>query len=362
MKIGILVSSLPPETIGGAELQAEKLGRLLGKKHRVLFLIRSNHNQPRKEKRHGYFIKRRRFIGFPGLCIGFNLFSSLRDIYRNRSDIDVLICYNVENGLIGALAKCLFHSPMILFIQGEEEYTPGGPWRNKIYSFIALKFSDSILVQTETMRKDILEELRRRRISSLVTDIMSKIQVVPNGIEIQGRRDFEGEKLLYVGRLTRKKGVEYLISAMRSVKDVDLLIVGDGPDRRRLEEMAAGLRVKFIGMVSPEKVYDYLEQAKILILPSLYEGLPNVILEAMSVGVPVIATRVGGVPDVIKDAETGLLVEPGRVKELAISIKKLIKDDDLRRKMSKNLLKEAEKYSWENVVETFEDVIEKIIR
>ncbi|TET11793.1 glycosyltransferase, partial [Candidatus Aerophobetes bacterium] len=130
----------------------------------------------------------------------------------------------------------------------------------------------------------------------------------------------------------------------------------------RLEEMAAGLRVKFIGMVSPEKVYDFLEQAKILILPSLYEGLPNVIVEAMSVGVPVIATRVGGVPDVIKDGETGLLVEPGRVEELAISIKKLIEDDNLRRKMSKNCLEEAKKYSWDHVVERFEDLIERIVK
>ncbi len=362
MKIGILVSSLPPEIIGGAELQAEKLGRLLGKKHRVLFLIRSKHNLPREEKRHGYHIKRRRFIGFPGLCMGFNLFSSLRDIYRNRSDIDVLICYNVENGLIGALAKGLFHIPTILFIQGEEEYVPGGPWRNRIYGFIALKFSDSILVQTETMRKDILEELRRRRISSLVTDIMLKIQVVPNGVEIRERRDFEGEKLVYMGRLTREKGVEYLISAMRLVRDVDLLIVGGGPDRRRLEEMTAGLRVKFIGMVSPEKVYDYLEQAKILILPSLYEGLPNVILEAMSVGVPVIATRVGGIPDVVKDGQTGLLVEPGSVDELTRGIKKLIEDDNLRKKLANNSFEEVKKYTWDHVVEKFENLIERIVK
>jgi len=126
--------------------------------------------------------------------------------------------------------------------------------------------------------------------------------------------------------------------------------------------MAAGLRVKFIGMVSPEKIYDYLEQAKILILPSFYEGLPNVILEAMSVGVPVIATRVGGIPDVVKDGETGLLVEPGRVDELAISIRRLIEDDDLRGKMSKNCLEEAKKYSWENLAERFEDLLKEIVR
>jgi len=362
MKIGILISSLPPERIGGAEVQAEKLAKLLARKHRVLFLIKSNNNLPREEQRYGYFIRRRRFIDFPGLCMGFDIFSGLRDIYKNRSEIDLLLCYNMSNGLIGALAKCLFHVPMILFIQGEEEYAPEGAWRNRIYGPIALSFSDSIFVQTEKMRKDLLQELSHRRIFAPVRSAKSRIHVMPNGVEIRGRRNFEGEKLVYVGRLTKKKGVEYLILAMRSVKDIDLLIVGDGPDRGRLEKMANGLRVKFMGMISPENIYDYLREAKVLILPSLYEGLPNVILEAMSMGVPVIATRVGGVPDVIKDRETGLLVEPGRVEELAISIKKLIEDDNLRRKMSKNCLKEAKKYSWDHVVERFEDLIERIVK
>lgn len=362
MRIGILMGSLPPETIGGAELQAEKLARFLARKHRILFLIKSNNNLPREEQRYGYFIKRRKFIGFPGLCMGFDIFSGLRDVYENGSDIDFLLCYNMSNGLMGALAKCLFHIPFVLFIQGQEEYAPGGPWRNKIYGLVAFRFSDSIWVQTERIKKDLLEELHRRRISSLARDIMPKIQVVPNGVEILGRRDSEGEKLVYVGRLTRKKGVEYLISAMRLTRNVDLLIVGDGPDRQRLEKMAHGLRVEFVGKVPPERIYQYLKQAKILILPSLYEGVPNVILEAMSMGVPVIATRVGGVPDVIRDGETGLLVEPGRVEELAISIKKLIKDDNLRRKMSENCLKEAKKYSWDHVVERFEDLIERIVK
>jgi len=90
MRIGILMGSLPPETIGGAELQAEKLARFLARKHRILFLIRSNNDLPREEQRYGYFIKRRRFIGFPGLCIGFDVFSALRDVYKNRSNIDAL--------------------------------------------------------------------------------------------------------------------------------------------------------------------------------------------------------------------------------------------------------------------------------
>lgn len=361
MKIGILIGSLPPETIGGAEIQAEKLARFLAKKHRILFLIKSNNNLPQEEQRHGYFVKRRRFIGFPGLCLGFDVFSGLKDIYENRSDIDLLLCYNMSNGLIGALAKCLFGIPTVLFIQGQEEYAPGGPWRNKIYGLVAFKFSDSIWVQTERIKRDLLEEFHRRRSFSLRRNAMPKVQVVPNGVEIRGRPDFEGERLIYVGRLTRKKGVEYLISAMKLVRDLDLLIVGDGPDRERLEKMAVGLPVEFAGRVPPARIYRYLRQAKILILPSLYEGLPNVILEAMSMGVPVIATRVGGIPDLVKDGETGLLVEPGRVDELATSIKKLVEDDDLRRKVSKNCLEEVKKYSWEKVVEKFEGLLKKIV-
>ncbi|GAI46842.1 unnamed protein product [marine sediment metagenome] len=78
-------------------------------------------------------------------------------------------------------------------------------------------------------------------------------------------------------------------------------------------------------------------------------------------GVPVIATKVGGVPDLVRHGETGLLVEPGSVDELAISIKKLIEDERLRRKMTKNCLEEAKKYSWENVVERFEDLLKETV-
>jgi glycosyltransferase involved in cell wall biosynthesis len=129
--------------------------------------------------------------------------------------------------------------------------------------------------------------------------------------------DSERDFLLFVGRLRIRKGVEVLLEAMAgptvSAAAGSLLIAGDGEHRERLERRATelGLRapaVRFLGRVSGAQVRDLLGRARALVVPSIYEGMPLVVLEAMAAGVPVVASRVSGIPEVVVDGETGWLV------------------------------------------------------
>ncbi len=148
------------------------------------------------------------------------------------------------------------------------------------------------------------------------------IEVLPNvtgGLDIAPAAP-SGETpgfFLFVGRLRIRKGVEVLLHAlsdMPAARDLELLIVGDGEHGQFLRELAVrrrlGDRVRFIGRRSAAEVRGLLADARALVVPSIYEGMPLVILEAMEAGVPVIASAVSGIPEVVVDGETGWLVPP----------------------------------------------------
>lgn len=104
-----------------------------------------------------------------------------------------------------------------------------------------------------------------------------------------------------------------------------------------------------------------MSRTKLLVLPSLGEALPNVILEAMSVGTPVIATDVGSIPDVIEHGKTGFLLKPKDVDNLRKYILILLRDQRLWQEMHFNCMREAKKYSWERVVSEVENVIKAVL-
>ncbi len=139
-------------------------------------------------------------------------------------------------------------------------------------------------------------------------------------------RPLESPVLISIGRLSPEKGHRDLVAALGLVAArgarVSAVLIGDGPERARLEEQVRGLgladRVHLPGYLpAPERL---LEDADLMVLPSYTEGLPNVVLESLMMEVPVLATRVGGTPEVLRDGESGRLVDPGRPDALAEGI------------------------------------------
>ncbi|HXQ28029.1 MAG TPA: glycosyltransferase family 4 protein [Gemmatimonadales bacterium] len=147
--------------------------------------------------------------------------------------------------------------------------------------------------------------------------------------------------ILFVGRLVARKGVDRLIAAVaRLGQGAPIVeIVGDGPERGALEDLARrlglGARVQFRGKISAEALQESYARAAVAVLPAVVdargdtEGLGVVLLEAMNSGIPVVASRVGGIPDIVEDGVSGLLVPPGDEAALADALGRLIRDPDL---------------------------------
>ena len=160
-----------------------------------------------------------------------------------------------------------------------------------------------------------------------------------DGSKVRRRHGLEGHRVvLYVGSLTRIKGVDLLLRALRlvaeEVPDVKLVILGDGPLRGRLMELARELgvedRVVFAGQVPHEEVPGYMAASDLLAHPSLSESLGRALLEAQASGRPVVAFKVGGVREAVRDGWTGILVEPGDYRGMAEAIARLLLDEGLR--------------------------------
>ncbi|MCG8314456.1 MAG: glycosyltransferase family 4 protein [Pseudomonadales bacterium] len=170
--------------------------------------------------------------------------------------------------------------------------------------------------------------------------------------------------LLFVGRLHPVKAVDILIKAMNTLVSehkgkIHLILIGDGPERSNLENMVAqlgiGNNVTFLGNQPQIKVAAWMKAASLLVLPSHMEGLPNVMLEALSLGLPVVASNVGGIPEVIDDCN-GRLVEPANIEGLANAI-----NDALLNNWDKTKIESSVSWAqWESVVEEYSQIFEHI--
>jgi len=203
-----------------------------------------------------------------------------------------------------------------------------------------------------------------------------KITVIYNGLDAsqltpglspdQVRADLgilPGQRVVAtVGRLHRVKGHLFLLQAAQKIasqrKDAVFLLVGEGPERQVIEkaidELSLRDRVIMTGFYrNISELYPVME---IMCLPSLMEGMGLVLLEAMHFGVPVIATQVGGIPEVIVDGESGLLVEPGNSESLAAAIGRLLDDPELQRRLITGGKRRAEEFTVENMVRRTEQI------
>jgi len=153
----------------------------------------------------------------------------------------------------------------------------------------------------------------------------SRVVVKPNFAWPGPLREGPGRFFLFLGRLSREKGVATLLSAWR--EDLGrLLVVGDGPEAPRLRRLAPG-GVEFRGTVSPEAPRRLVAQARAVLVPSIwYEAFSRVVVEAYAAGVPVVASRIGALPEVIEDGVTGLLAEPGDPASWAAAVERLCDD------------------------------------
>ncbi|OHB05763.1 MAG: hypothetical protein A3B22_02065 [Candidatus Zambryskibacteria bacterium RIFCSPLOWO2_01_FULL_47_33] len=184
---------------------------------------------------------------------------------------------------------------------------------------------------------------------------IGKAEIIPNGVNIkkfasnvQSRALDKGNiTLITTSRLVEKNGIKDIINALKFLPNVKLRILGAGPLESELKLLATGLLVEFVGHVSQDEIPKYLHEAHIFVRPSLSEGMGNSFIEAMAAGLPVIATPVGGIPDFLKDGETGLFCEVDNPKSIVDKVMEYINNPELTARIVENASKMVrERYDW----------------
>ena len=176
----------------------------------------------------------------------------------------------------------------------------------------------------------------------------------------QSLRNGPGEYFLYAGRLSAEKGLKTLIGAWKD-EFGRLVIVGDGPERDQLVRLA-GASVEFRGLVPASEIPSFLNRARALVLPSLCdEAQPRIVLEAYAAGVPVLASRMGGLPEMVIDGETGYLLPAGSVSHWIHALERLISDDESERLGHAAQTVWEERYSPERGLQNLEAIYERAL-
>ena len=202
-----------------------------------------------------------------------------------------------------------------------------------------------------------------------------EVAVIPYGVDLDRfippeGKSHDGLVIGSVGRLSPEKGLRYLLRAMaqitRQEPNARLLLAGDGPERRSLERLAARLglvdRVEFTGEVPHDHVPQTLARMNVFAMPSTWEGFGVAALEAAAVELPVVASNVHGIPDVVEDGVTGILVPPKDVAALSQAILRLLRDPEERRRMGRaGREMVATRYSWADNARRMEALYNSLI-
>ncbi len=207
----------------------------------------------------------------------------------------------------------------------------------------------------------------KKRLSSLGKEVT----VIYNGAPLNNPVTHKSSKnILFVGRLSKQKGIEHLLLAAKEIiaydEHISFTIVGEGYMREKLEYLAKVLgiadNIHFTGFVPHDKVAEYYQKADIFVAPSIYEPFGLVVVEAMSFGIPVITTRNTGASEPFTDGEDIILVNERSSKHLAEKIILLLKDKNLREKLSSNAIKKLYSvFSWDTCADQTLEVYEKLV-
>ena len=359
MKIAIIVSKFPPKWLAGTEIVTYNIAKYLAKMgHEVHVITLLDEGTQKKEVHKGFCIHRIKLhykVPFMSIMVYMNdIINHLKKI-----DPDVVQFQYLMTGWMVFLVKNFLRYPCVISGQGSDIYTA---YRfKKIILKLGLRNANAVIALTEDMKKEISKIHRR------------EIFVIPNGINIdnysenQSNGIYHGndEKIiLYVGTLRSIKGIKYLIKAMKIINqnclNTKLLLVGDGKERKSLETLVDKLdlskHIIFVGRVSNEDVSKYMISSDVFVLPSLSEGFPVVIAEAMASGLPIVTTKIRGLPEIVKDGVNGFLVEPKNPDEIAEKVIHLLNNTEIAHTISENNKRDVKQYTWENIVKKLEDV------
>jgi len=300
----------------------------------------------------------------------FRLLSIIKSLKPN-----IVHCRNTPHVIIyGGIVAKILGLPLVVSVHGHPDFLVGNSFVKRLW-YAVQKRSDKIITVSNSI-KDVL--IKKGGVKP------NKITVIHNGIDLASMRccldlkqklkqrlgiDNTAQVIGCVGTLRSVKGHKYLIQSapliLKERPSTYFILVGDGPLRNDLERLAEKLKVRekimFLGY-RPD-IPELMSIFDIFILPSLSEGLSNVLLEAMATSKPVVATNVGGNPEVVEEGKTGLLVPPRDPQKIAEAVISLLNDEDKRLRMGENGLRRVkEKFSISKMVREYEKIYHEVLR
>ncbi len=285
---------------------------------------------------------------------------------RSSANTGVIYANWLGSGVVGALVGLFRGIPLVTSFRGDDGYLARERLLWRIFTKFVIRRS-SALAPVSGELAEICKELGAPS---------AKVFTPRFGVDLELFRPSEspkradaGVRIIYVGSLIPKKGVQDLLHAIsgQSFNQAILDIVGEGFYAEDLKKLAGSLgisyRVNWRGLASPDEVSRFMRSSDILCLPSHTEGSPNVVKEAMSCGLPVVATRVGGVPDLVEDNQTGYLCGVSEIGDLSEKLKLLIDDPDLRQSFGANARKRILTLgmSWTSTAEEFHRIFQSVV-
>jgi glycogen(starch) synthase len=285
-------------------------------------------------------------------------------IKRTRPEA-VLAFFSIPGGPIAWWFKKRYGIPYVVSLRGGD--VPGAQeeqlwlWHKLAKPIIRIVWKEAfrVVANSEGLAKLAYES---------ASGLNLQINAIPNGVDLarfsppESRAQREEVALLFAGRASREKNVPEVLEALAKFKERRwrFSIVADGPEmkgwRRRAQQVGLQDRVMFKGWLPKDKMEEIYRETDVLVFPSTSEGMPNVVLEAMASGLPVIATRIRGTEDLVEDGICGFLYEPGDVVGLGELLEKIF-DKGTRERMGKASRRRAEKFSWAETAMRYQDIL-----
>ena len=266
----------------------------------------------------------------------FNCFNTIRK-YIIANNIDILHTHLIHASIIGKIIS--FFTPNIINIATRHYALESKQYRfiNKLDNYF-LKYNDAIICISKYVKSYLINKGFDNQ----------KLHVIYNGINIDkykvARFDVNENIITTIGRIDKQKGIDTLIKSFSKFLEIfpksKLNIIGEGPLKDEYIFLAKKLNIydniNFTGLISSEEVIEHLRKTDLFVLASRWEGFGMVLIEANAIGIPVIATKVEAIPEIIKDGYNGFLISPNSPIEILEKMKELIESKDLRKDMGQN--------------------------
>jgi glycosyltransferase involved in cell wall biosynthesis len=356
--------------LGGAEVQARELARaLVTKGVTVSVLTRRLKGVPASEVLDDVPVHRAiRTVPVPFLWGASFMISVFIFLYRKRKEYTIIHCHILQEfqTVVALLFKGMFNKKVIVKMSSSGETSDIKLLKRSLTGKLFYPFIKKV---------DAVISVCKQSTHELVNGGFSeeRIAEIPNGVDIERfvqhppRQGQQRPTITFVGRLDRYKGVDFLLEAFQRVlsegNNARLLIVGTGPDETFLKRRVLALHLEenilFLG--KREDTVSLLLDSDVFVLPTLSEGMSNVLLEAMSCGLPVVTTSVGGNCDLISNGHNGILVPPGDSEALSDALMGILQNTALAQQLGEEARRTVEKhYSLGSITDSYLALYNKI--